>query len=101
MVKKDDEKTISGDVENSLYEEYNQRTHALRMSKKKLVRSLVLWWLSMDEDEQKNIYHIDNKFSVERLIEKKLKFILDSPQGRKLLGQFFAETGEAPSKKKR
>lgn len=101
MAKMEGEKTISGDVEESIYEEYDQRTRELKLSKKKLVRSLVLWWLSMDEDAQKHIYHLEDKFSVEKLVETKLKQFMASPQGQQFLVHYFEEIGQGLAKRKK
>ena len=95
MAQLENEKTLSGDMEIEIVERFDAAVDRLNFVKKKVMRSLALWWLALSDDEKKALYHEEAGYTLNRILEGAIKTFLEGPEGAKSLAAIVRETGRA------
>jgi hypothetical protein len=105
MAKHPDEETLSADIEKTLLTEYdkvNRRTFGQDYRIKKVMASIVRWWITLT-DEQRQLIFIEGEYSdydvVSKLIVRHVIDFLNSPDGAVALADAMTKLDEAEAKK--
>ncbi len=101
MAQVENEKPLTGDMEKDIVDQFDAQVKKLKLTKKKVIRSLALFWLELSDEEQKGIYYQERVYVLKDMMQEMLKEYLESQEGAAQLGNIMSGIGEAPSKKKR
>jgi hypothetical protein len=95
MATLENEKPLAGDMEQDIVDRFDAQVKKLKLTKKKVLRSLALWWLALNEDEQQALYHQEAGYNMTAMVNKVVQVYLESPEGARNLAEIISEIGRA------